>query len=90
MKIKKTVRGFSCYEFEDCNGIKCSLQESSSEDAIWLGCEDANPQRLIPGEGWHVIEMPSEYIANTRMHLTQDQVKNLLPVLQKFVEKGEI
>jgi len=27
---------------------------------------------------------------NNRMHLTQDQVKELLPILQRFVETGEI
>ena len=30
------------------------------------------------------------YIANTRMHLTQSQVKQIMPILQKFVETGEI
>ena len=30
MKKKKTQRGFDIAEFKDCNGHKCSLQESSS------------------------------------------------------------
>lgn len=92
MNVEHTPRGFGRIEFTDRYGVECSLQKSSlaTEDAIWLGCNEANPQTLIPGEGWKPVPMPEEYIANTRMHLTRKQVSELLPHLQKFVETGEI
>lgn len=30
------------------------------------------------------------HMANARMHLTQDMVRDLLPYLQKFAETGEL
>ena len=92
MESKPTARGFSRFEFSDRNQVSCSLQQSSlaTESAIWLGCNAADPQVLVPGEGWKPVPMPEGYIANTRMHLTQDQVKALLPHLQRFAETGEL
>ena len=92
MKLEQTNRGFALVKFKDRNGVECSLQKSSiaTEDCIWLGCNDANPQTLIPGIGWQPVQMPREYIANTRMHLTRDQVSQLLPYLQEFILSGEI
>ena len=92
MKAKGTERGFALISFEDYYGVECSLQKSSLADidAIWFGCNNANPRQLIHGSGWVEIDMPDEYIANTRMHLAQDQVKELLPHLIKFAKTGEI
>jgi len=107
MKKKKTQRGFEYYEFKDKYGEKCSLQKSSlaTEDAIWLGIDDANPQIMSSDairmglkertysesdNGWTPFEIPKEVLLSTRMHLTKNQVKRLLPILQKFVETGEI
>jgi hypothetical protein len=91
MEVGKTSRGFAIVTFKDRYGIDCSLQKSSlaTEEAIWFGCDKADPKELVPG-GWKSIPMPDVYVANTRMHLTQDQVRELLPFLQKFVETGEI
>jgi len=100
----KTDRGFDYNEFTDRYGDKCSLQKSSlaSEDAIWLGIKDANPQLMASdaiklgletnGEtcGWVPYQIPEEVLLSTRMHLTQDMVKELLPVLERFVETGEL
>lgn len=92
MQPGKTNRGFTLLEFEDRYGVKCSLQKSSlaTEDAIWFGCNDADPRVMLPGTGWTPIKMPTEYAANTRMHLTQEQVRTLLPYLQRFAETGEL
>lgn len=93
LKVEKTGRGFRIISFKDDYRVECSLQESSlaTEDAIWFGCNKADPQTRIPGKnGWHPIEMPEHYIANTRMHLTRDQVAVLLPYLKAFVETGEL
>lgn len=92
MEIKHTDRGFGRTEFLDRNGVSCSLQESSlaTEEAIWLGCNNANPRVLIPGQSWQPVEMPEGFIANTRMHLTRDMVRDLLPHLQRFVDEGTL
>lgn len=87
-----TARGFPLIEFDDQYGVQCSLQKSSlaTEDAIWFGCNEANPKVLIRGQGWVPVSMPEGYVADTRMHLTRKQVSELLPHLLKFVETGEI
>lgn len=92
MKVEKTERGFARIDFTDRYGVKCSLQKSSlaTEDAIWLGCNEADPKILVPGSGWVPLLLPEGSSANTRMHLTQQQVKKLLPHLLRFVETGEI
>lgn len=92
MEETTTLRGFDLSKFKDRNGVECSLQKSSlaTEDCIWLGCNDADPKVLVPGKGWQPIEMPEEYLTNTRMHLTQENVKELLPYLKRFVDTGDI
>jgi len=40
--------------------------------------------------GWVKFEIPKELSLATRMHLTREQVKKLLPLLNKFVETGDI
>lgn len=92
MKVSKTNRGFDIVNFTDHYGVECSLQQSSlaTEEAVWLGCNDADPKIMVHGLGWYPIQLPNGYTANTRMHLTRDQVAELLPHLNKFVETGEI
>lgn len=97
MKFKKTARGFAFYEFIDTYGAKCSLQKSSSatEDKIWLGVDDADPKIMASqtpqgGTGWVPFAIPKNVLLTTRMHLNRRQVKQLLPILQLFVETGEI
>ena len=90
--IKKvTSRGFKLFQFYDGYGVGCSLQKSSSvEPCIWLGCDDANPRYLIPYKGWHPVNMPEGYVADTRMHLSRKDVLRLIPLLIKFVVTGEL
>lgn len=92
IKFKKTERGFKVAEFLDRYDVPCSIQKSSlaSEDAIWFGCDNADPRILQHGVGWVSYDVPKEVLLNTRMHLTQKQVKQLLPILQKFAETGEL
>lgn len=91
MKIDKTNREFQVIDFKDRNYVECSLQKSSlaTEEAIWLGVNDSDPKQCIGGQ-WTPIEMPEGYHSNTRMHLTQDQVRELLPYLLSFAELGEL
>jgi hypothetical protein len=86
----------------ECSIQKSSL---ATEDCIWLGIDDAKPQirssdAIRMGlrqrtfdendNGWVKFEIPKEVLLSTRMHLTRKQVKELLPLLQKFVETGEL
>jgi hypothetical protein len=99
VNLKKGVtgRGFPIIEFQDRYGHECSIQKSSlaTEDAIWVGPNDANPQILASmtkegGTGWVPYHLPEDVSLYTRMHLTQDQVKELLPILMAFAETGEL
>lgn len=75
--LEPNSRGFTRYTFEDRYGSECSLQKSSlaTEDAIWLGVDKSFDSK--------------ERVSN-RMHLTREQVAELLPQLQHFVETGEL
>jgi len=97
MKRDVTVRGFGVYNFNDYYDSECSIQKSSlaTVDAIWLGVDDPDPRIMASkvmegGTGWVKYPIPEDVNINTRMHLTQQQVKDLLPILEKFAETGEI
>jgi len=94
MEKTETQTGFTLINFDDLYGVHCSLQKSSlaTEDAIWLGVDDANPQIFNADAicGWKPYPIPDTVLLSTRMHLTRDQVKALLPHLQRFVKTGEI
>lgn len=98
-----TARGFDLIVFTDRYGSECTLQKSSlaSEDCIWFGVDKLEP-KVLHGDarklgiqhnqnsGWVDYQMPKEVQFNNRMHLTRKQVKDLLPILKKFVKHGEI
>lgn len=97
MDIGQTQRGFAIGHFTDHYGIPCSIQKSSIADVscIWFGADEIGLKRFEPGGGWTDIELVNvplgvTHQANTRMHLTQEQVKELLPVLTHFAETGEL
>lgn len=93
MNIRHTDRGFVIADFIDKYGVKCSIQKSSlaGEDCIWLGCNDAEPWVCNGnGTGWSPVPLPDGTVCNTRMHLTQDMVRELFPLLKKFVRTGEL
>lgn len=103
MKLKKTQRGFKKGEFKDYFGVPCSIQESSlgTEHAIWFGVTELNPQIMASQAamfgiettettGWVPYPIPKEVVCNDRMHLTRKQVAKLLPLLQRFVDTGEL
>jgi hypothetical protein len=98
-----TARGFRVIDFEDRYDQSCSIQKSSlaMEDAIWFGVNDADPKIMavdakrlgIPtaqNVGWIPFHIPEEVLLSTRMHLTRDQVEEILPILQHFVDTGEL
>ena len=69
-------KGASKITFEDDYKQKCSLQKSNStlENKIWFGVDKDVNGKTIV----------------SRMHLTQDQVRELLPFLIKFIESGDL
>ena len=96
-KFRKTDRGWDRLDFTDRYDLECSLQKSSiaTENCIWFGLNDANPQIMASkvqegGTGWVRYPIHKDVLLATRMHLTQEQVKNLLPILQRFVDTGEL
>lgn len=97
-QTQHTSRGFAFIEFEDAYGTPCTIQKSSlaTEDAIWLGAKEIGLKQFTPYQGgWKDVPTPSDphgtsYIANNRMHLTREQVANLLPILARFAETGEV
>lgn len=98
MVFKRTERGFAYIEFEDAHSVACSIQKSSlaTDDAIWFGANEIGLKKFTPYKGWEEVDTRGNppdgalFIANNRMHLTRDQVAALLPVLQLFVDTGEI
>lgn len=101
---KKCGRGFAHISFRDRYGAKCSISESSADDeCIWIGIDsDANQLSVSPrvhppteksGNLWEPLAEAHpeiETVVGTRMHLTRKQVADILPILQRFVEKGKI
>lgn len=71
-----TERSLGKISFSDDYKQKCSLQKSNAalENKIWIGVD-----KDINGKA-----------VNARMHLNQNQLKNILPYLQKFAETGEL
>jgi hypothetical protein len=93
MNSIKTARGFKLYKFLDSCNIECSLQESSHiVPSIWLGV--TNPKLTVfqdESKGKYIeTEMPRNFSVDSRMHLTSDQVKELLPYLIKFAFTKEL
>ncbi len=96
MKKDTTNRGFALYEFTDSKNTPCSIQKSSSamEDKIWLGANEIGLKRFEANIGWSDVELvntiSNHYVANNRMELTREQVAEMLPILQKFVDTGDL
>lgn len=92
MKLELTNRGFVIGDFLDEYGTPCSIQKSSlaEKDCIWLGVHDARPKICVYGEGWKEISLPEGAMISSRMHLSREHVKELLPILQHFADTGEL
>lgn len=94
LKNGRTERGFGLIEFRDQKNVECSIQQSSlaTDECIWFGCDNADPHYFDPGtdEPWKKLEVPRDTVMNTRMHLNREQVAELIPVLQRFADSGEL
>lgn len=76
----ETSRGFVRGEFRDRYNAQCSIQKSSlaTEDCVWLGCDH------------ETIHETTGEKCGARMHLTRELAAELIPILQGFVETGEL
>lgn len=100
MKRVTTQRGFAKIEFTDLYGVASKVQKSSlaTQDAIWIGAEDIGLKVFIKGKGWRDVSTEKlrellgvdEVMVNNTIHLSQEMVSDLIPVLQKFSDEGEI
>ncbi len=101
-EIAKTNRGFDITDFKDRDGNDCSLQKSSlaMEDCIWLGLNKPTITEFVPKKGFFPmtkermdslkLSADSEIYQFSRMQLTQQNVRDLLPYLQNFAETGDL
>lgn len=97
-EVKYNQRGFAYSEFKDRNGVECSIQKSSlaTEDAIWFGANKMDIKEFTAFKGW--VDHPEfdestiehHFVGNNRMHLTRQQVMDILPTLMTFVSTGEL
>lgn len=88
-----TPRGFAVFGFCDGNGEKAVIQQSSAAEAphLWIGPDELRLKRFVPGRSWSDCPLPEgDVIGNERLHLTRENVRELLPILQRFVETGDI
>lgn len=66
-----------------------STAQVMAKDAQDVGV--STPEALAAeGVGWVNYPIPEEVSVYGRMHLTRDQVRKILPVLQHFVDHGEL
>ena len=97
MQQKLTGRGFKYYEFDDDYGGHCSLQESSAariemddgtvtDGYIWLGMDKDSAGREVHT---HLDKVTGHKVGG-RMHLSQSQVRELIPILRFFAKHGEL
>jgi len=102
MEMQSNQRGFTHASFTDRYDEKCSLQKSSLafEDAIWLGIDDPKLTLFETEELGKYRQVTNreagaalggfKLSASCRMHLTQEQVQQLLPALTHFAETGDL
>jgi hypothetical protein len=92
MDYSKTNRGFGLITFTDTNGVKASVQESSSaeEANLWLGVASAktDAQIMTKFRGWVPYDIPEDVLLHDRLHLNEGQVTDLIKVLQYWVDNG--
>ena len=92
IEFDRTQRGFGIGKFSDRYGEECSIQDSSlaTERAIWLGVANPKPQLLVPGKGWATVPLPDGAHISARMHLTVPLARELMILLQRFIDRGTI
>lgn len=94
MSLERNQRGFENGKFKDSYDNECSIQKSSlaTEDCIWLGIDKPKLTVFENENMGKYIEtvLPKTWMVHSKMHLSREQVAELLPMLQKFVDTGEL
>ena len=94
--IALSDRGFKGGKFVDQYDKKCSIQESSKAaiegdgegHCIWFGVDEVEILKDVrTGPGIPVV-LDDTHTVFSHMHLSQRQVKELIPHLQYFAESG--
>lgn len=92
--FSETAQRLPYIQFKDYWGTKCSLQLSThlgdKPDFCWLGleetvmciCDDDMPIRSY--------QPPKGVQTNSRMYLSRDHIRALLPYLKEFADTGHI
>lgn len=76
---RPTNRGFLRADFLDAYNEPSSVQESSSGAHLWLGMNNAPPPHHVTGEP-----------LGCRMHLDRARVRELVRVMQTWLDKGRL
>ncbi len=71
-------------------GIKDANPEIMVSDAIKMGILDADKRTGEDRNGWMPYPVPPQVLMHTDMHLSQEHVLRLLPILLKFAATGEL
>ena len=91
VETRLTQNGDIRTDFLDLHDNRCSLQKSTAKqyDAIWLGISIPLINIMVDG-GWKALALPEGAVVNSRMHLSQKMVKDMLPALEYFAKHGEL
>jgi hypothetical protein len=72
----------------DSYGLDCSIEKSNFTDCIWLGVTNPVIKKSDPKLGLFEVKLPDDCEILTR--LSRNQVNDLLPYLQHFVDTGDL
>lgn len=96
---------FGEFEDQYGNKCSIQKSSIATRDCIWLGINDPEPQIMSSDairlglrertyderdNGWVPYDIPREVLLSSRMHLSREDVKKLLPLLQRFAETGNL
>lgn len=92
-EIDETPISYKYFQFKDANDRHCSLEESTIEKRIIFGLEKPEIQIYLEDadtkkKGYAPYPIPDCVDVFSRMYLTQNQVKELIPYLMYFAEYG--
>lgn len=87
-----------------CSLQKSSCMAEAGNEAVWFGVDNDGEFQILPhgteaqdkhGFGWQEKNLKELYpncsvLVSSRMHLTQNMVKMLLPALTHFAKTGEL
>lgn len=76
-----------------------AIYEQPGSSCVWLGLVDADPKIMwkdalrlgmdVPKrEGWYPFKVPEEVMLSTKMHLSREQVQELIVNLQRWLKTG--